>query len=72
MAVCINCRKINDLCGNFSWRIPNIVQTLERIGSKKLKVLAKFDMTSGYFQMAFDTSTRDAFEPGYTDENASL
>jgi hypothetical protein len=49
-----------DSRGNIGWPIPNIVQTLERIGSKKSKVFAKFDMTSGYFQMAFDPSIRDA------------
>jgi hypothetical protein len=57
---CIDFRTINDLCGNIGWPIPNIAQTLERIGSKKPKVFAKFDMTSGYFQMAFDPSIRDA------------
>jgi hypothetical protein len=59
---CIDFRmiKCNDLCFNLDWPIPNIAQTLERIGSKKLKVFAKFDMTSGYFQMAFDPSIRDA------------
>jgi hypothetical protein len=56
---CIDFRTINDLCGNIGWPIPNIA-TLERIGSKKPKVFAKFDMTSGYFQMAFDPSIRDA------------
>jgi hypothetical protein len=57
---CIDFRTINDLCGNIGWPIPNIAQTLERIGSKKPKVFAKFDMTSGYFQMVFDPSIRDA------------
>jgi hypothetical protein len=57
---CIDFRTINDLCGNIGWPIPNITQTLERIGSKKPKGFAKFDMTSGYFQMAFDPNTRDA------------
>jgi hypothetical protein len=56
---CIDFRTINDLCGNIGRSIPNIAQTFERIGSKKPKVFAKFDMTSGYFQMAFDPSIRD-------------
>jgi hypothetical protein len=49
------------------------LQTLDRIGSKKPKVFAKFDMTSGYFQMAFDQSIRDATSFIYPagDENAS-
>jgi hypothetical protein len=51
---CIDFRTINDLCGNIGWPIPNIAQMLERIGSKKSKVFAKFDMTSGYFLMTFD------------------
>jgi hypothetical protein len=57
---CIDFRTINDLCGNIGWPIPNIAQTLEWIGLKKPKVFAKFDMTSGYFKMAFDPSIRDA------------
>jgi hypothetical protein len=56
----IDFRAINDLCGNIGWPIPNIAETLERIGSKKPKVFVKFDMTSGYFQMTFDPSIRDA------------
>jgi hypothetical protein len=48
------------LCRNIGWPIPNIAHTLEQIGSKKPKVFAKFDMTSGNFQMAFDPSIRDA------------
>jgi hypothetical protein len=40
----IDFRKINDLCGNIAWPIRNIAQTHERIGSKKPKVFAKFDM----------------------------
>jgi hypothetical protein len=73
---CIDFRTINDLCGNIGWPIPNIAQTLERIGSKKPKVFAKFDMTSGYFQMAFDPSIRDATSfiypgGGYTDGSVS-
>jgi hypothetical protein len=56
----IDFRTINDLCGNIGWPIPNIALTLEWIGSKKSKVFAKFDMISGYFQMAFDPSICDA------------
>jgi hypothetical protein len=41
------------ICVVICWPIPKIAQTLERIGSKKPKVFAKFHMTSGYFQMAF-------------------
>jgi hypothetical protein len=56
----IDFRTINDLCGNIGWPVPNIAQTRERIGLKKPKVFAKFDMTTGYFQMAFDPSVCDA------------
>jgi hypothetical protein len=40
----IDFRTINDLCGNIGWPIPNFAQTLERIGPKKPKVFAKFDL----------------------------
>jgi hypothetical protein len=45
---CIDFCTINDLCGNIRWPIPNIAQALKRIGSKKPKVFAKFDMTDGF------------------------
>jgi hypothetical protein len=66
---CIDFHSINDLCGNIDWPIPKIAQTLELIDSKKPKVLAKFDMTLGYFQMAFDPRICD--ETSFIYQNSS-
>jgi len=47
----IDYRKTNLVLKKFGWPLPNIQQMLMRIGNRKPKIFAKFDMTSGFFQL---------------------
>jgi hypothetical protein len=41
------------------WPIPNIAQTLDRIGQRKPKFYAVLDLTQGYYQTGISVSSRD-------------
>ena len=47
---CIDFRSLNAATKSNGWPIPNIRQLLQRIGLKKAKWYAVFDLTSGYNQ----------------------
>jgi len=47
----IDYRKLNMSIKKFGWPLPNIQQMLHRIGTHKPSKFAKFDMTSGFFQL---------------------
>ena len=49
------------------WPIPNIEQLLRRVGKKNPKYFGKFDLTSGYHQMAIDEASQPftAFTTAY-------
>ena len=47
---CIDYRNLNKVCSDLGWPLPNISQTLQRVGARRPKFFAKFDMTSGYYQ----------------------
>ena len=49
-------RDINDITTEVGWPLPNISQTMQRIGQHKSKIFAKFDMTHGYFQCPLSTT----------------
>ena len=53
---CIDYRRFNDCCDNLGWPLPNIHNTLQRVGAKRPRWFAKFDMTSGYHQMPLHES----------------
>ena len=55
---CIDYRNLNAATFEISWPLPNIQQTIQRIGKKRPDVYNKFDMTSGYFQMPLSQSSQ--------------
>ena len=55
---CIDYRDLNSSTTPFGWPMPNIAQTLQRIGNKRPKFFAKFDMTSGYFQCPLSEASK--------------
>lgn len=46
----IDYRRLNDCTRSEGWPIPNIAQTLERIGARRPRFFAVMDLTSGYHQ----------------------
>jgi hypothetical protein len=56
---CINYRKLNTVSLlNAGHPLPNIPETLQRLGSRKFIWAAKMDLTSGYHQVEMDPETR--------------
>ena len=55
---CVDYRMLNALCKDIGWPLPNIIETLKRIGKNKPKFFAVLDLTSGYHQMALSKSDR--------------
>jgi hypothetical protein len=43
---------------HYGWPIPNIKELLHRIGAKKPRLFAVFDLTSGYYQILVDEDSR--------------
>jgi hypothetical protein len=56
---CIDYRDLNSATKPFGWPIPHIGQTLQRIGRKRPRYFAKFDMTSGYFQCPLSEASKE-------------
>jgi hypothetical protein len=49
--MCIDYRSLNECMARMEWPIPLIASMLRNIGSKKAKLFAVMDLTSGYHQM---------------------
>jgi hypothetical protein len=47
---CVDFRNLNDMCDAHSWPLPNIKQTLDRLGRKRWKYFGILDLTAGYWQ----------------------
>ena len=58
--MCIDYRALNECIGHMNWPLPNILHMVDRIGAKKPKIFAKFDMTKGYWQLALSAALRVA------------
>ena len=54
---CIDYRRLNELTESMGWPIPNIEQTLNRIGEKRPKYFAVMDLTKGFFQAPLDENS---------------
>jgi transposase InsO family protein len=50
-------KKLNEASTPNSWPIPNVKDMLTRIGDNKPKYFAKFDLTSGYHQIAIHSDS---------------
>jgi hypothetical protein len=50
-------KKLNNASTPNSWPIPNVKDMLTRIGDHRPKFFAKFDLTSGYHQIAIHTDS---------------
>ena len=48
--MCVDYRAFDDCTPDASWPIPNIVEMLRRIGSRKRKIFGIMDLTQGYHQ----------------------
>ena len=55
---CIDYRRLNNVTKSIVWPIPNIQQTLLRIGRQKPTHFAIIDLTSGYHQLALAANAR--------------
>ena len=56
---CVDYRELNDICQSVPWPLPNIDQTLQRLGSKKYKYFGVMDLTSGYWQAPLDEESKE-------------
>jgi hypothetical protein len=57
--LCIDFVNLNDATLSVeSWPLQNISHMLQRIGSRRPRLYAKMDLTSGYFQMLLDSASR--------------
>ena len=56
--MCIDYRALNECIGHMNWPLPNILHMVDRIGQRKPKNFAKFDMTKGYWQLALSNTLR--------------
>jgi hypothetical protein len=54
---CIDYRLLNELSNPNGWPIPNIEQTLHRIGNHRPKYFGKLDLTSGYHQASMNENS---------------
>jgi transposase InsO family protein len=55
---CIDYTPLNSCCEGEGWNLPNISQTLRRIGTHKPKLFAVMDFTSGYHQAPLSASSQ--------------
>jgi hypothetical protein len=55
---CVDYRELNDCLVALGWRIPNIKQLLERLGTRKAKYFAVVDLTQGYHQISLAEACR--------------
>ena len=55
---CVDYRALNDCLIALGWRIPNIKQLLERLGTRKAKYFAVVDLTQGYHQISLAEASR--------------
>jgi hypothetical protein len=55
---CVDYRELNNCLSGLGWRIPNIKQLLQRLGTKRAKYFAVVDLTQGYYQIALAKSSR--------------
>lgn len=55
---CIDYRKLNAIIKSIGWPIPNIKQTLLRIGRQHATIFGIIDLTSGYHQITMTKQSR--------------
>ena len=55
---CIDFRRLNLSSEPTSWPIPNIKEMLQRIGAKRPRYIAVFDLTKGYYQAPLAESSK--------------
>jgi hypothetical protein len=55
---CIDYTPLNSCCEGEGWNLPNIGQTLQRIGTHRPKIFAVMDFTSGYHQAPLSASSQ--------------
>ena len=51
-------RALNECVGHMNWPLPNINHMIERLGARRPKKFAKFDMTKGYWQLGLASAVR--------------
>jgi cleavage and polyadenylation specificity factor subunit 1 len=54
----IDFRYLNLASKGLGWPLPNIEQTIQRLGAKKPKIFGKIDLTAGYHQMPISLASR--------------
>ena len=55
---CVDFRNLNDCTKPESWPLPNIKETLNRIGHSGAKVFAVMDLTKGFYQVPMSEAAR--------------
>ena len=55
---CVDFRNLNDCTKPESWPLPNIKETLNRIGQSGAKVFAVMDLTKGFYQTPLSEASR--------------
>ena len=55
---CVDFRNLNDSTKPESWPLPNIKETLNRIGNSGAKVLAVMDITNGFYKLTLSEAAR--------------
>ena len=55
---CIDYTPLNSCCESDGWNLPNISQTLQRLGTHRPKLFAVMDFTSGYHQAPLSASSQ--------------
>ena len=55
---CVDFRNLNDSTKPESWPLPNIKETLNRIGNSGAKVFAAMDLTKGFYQLPLSEAAR--------------
>jgi hypothetical protein len=58
MRFCIDYTPLNSCCEGEGWNLPNIGQTLQRIGTHRPKLFAVMDLTSGYHQAPLNKASQ--------------
>lgn len=54
---CVDYRELNDICQSVPWPLPNISQTLRRLGDKGYKYFGVMDF--GYWQAPLDEESKE-------------
>jgi hypothetical protein len=55
---CVDFRRLNDSTNSEGWPIPNIKETLNRIGRAKAKYFATMDLTKGFYQAPLSEASK--------------